>query len=183
MIPPCHYEVRCRRQRLRIWCHSVSIEIGLHGCFNPHKKFSRRSKKCRKFFKNFSIASTFLNILNNGDNFMSCFFNFLLAPLIIKKGQSDRKSLEEKSRLSLSLRPKSVTFVCKDRNTGMVVLKWDAYMLLSTHDGAISASERSSNVFISLALIDDKYCHRTRKKGCESGFPYCFLTDFTKFFL
>ena len=21
------------------------------------------------------------------------------------------------------------------------------------------------------------------KKGCESGFPYCFLTDFTKFFL
>ena len=25
--------------------------------------------------------------------------------------------------------------------------------------------------------------HIKTKKGCESGFPYCFLTDFTKFFL
>ena len=78
--------------------------------------------------------------------------------------RSDRKSLEEKSRISLSLRPKSVTFVCKGRNTGMVVLKWDAYVLLSTHAGAMWASESSSNMLISLALIGDKYCHRTRRK-------------------
>ena len=76
--------------------------------------------------------------------FLSYFFNFLIDPLIIKKDRSDRKSLEEKLRLSLSFRPKSVTFVCKDRNAGMVVLKWD--MLLSTHAGAMWASETSSNI-------------------------------------
>ena len=25
--------------------------------------------------------------------------------------------------------------------------------------------------------------HKKKEKGCESGFPYCFLTDFTEFFL
>ena len=43
--------------------------------------------------------------------------------------------------------------------------------------------------FFTIMLIKSKIRHKhfsmicPKKKVCESGFPYCFLTDFTKFFL
>ena len=41
---------------------------------------------------------------------------------------------------------------------------------------------RSVHLLISFSLYFI-FNHNNKKKECESGFPYCFLTDFTKFFL
>ena len=32
-------------------------------------------------------------------------------------------------------------------------------------------------------VLKKRYGSSKTRKGCESGFPFCFLTDFTKFFL
>ena len=47
------------------------------------------------------------------------------------------------------------------------------------NDRGESAAFGHFSVYIFLGEVDNKEL----KKGCESGFPYCFLTEFTKFFL